>query len=61
MIGNAWEDCLTESHREALHNALCLLVDDFLNDPDYDEPLFITALPPNTCFSTTVGSGANSL
>ncbi len=45
MIGNAWEDCLTESHREALHTALCLLVDDFLNDPDHDEHLFITALP----------------
>ena len=46
MIGNSWNDCLPESHREALHSALCLLVDDFLNDPDYDEPLFITALPP---------------
>ena len=45
MIGKQWSDCLPESHREALHNALCLLVDDFLNDPDYDEPLFITALP----------------
>ena len=45
MIGNSWDDCLPESHREALHDALCLLVDDFLNDPDYDEPLFITALP----------------
>jgi len=45
MIGNSWDDCLAESHREALHNALCLLVDDFLNDPDYDQPLFITALP----------------
>ncbi len=46
MIGNAWEDCLPESHREALHNALCLLVDDFLNDPDYEAPLFVSALPP---------------
>ena len=45
MIGNSWDDCLPESHREALHDALCLLVDDFLNDPDYDQPLFITALP----------------
>ena len=45
MIGNAWGDCLPENHREALHNALDLLVDDFLNDPDYDEPLLITALP----------------
>ena len=45
MIGNSWDDCLPESHREALHSALCLLVDDFLNDPDYDEPLCVTALP----------------
>ena len=45
MIGNSWDACLPESHREALQNALCLLVDDFLNDPDYDEPLFVTALP----------------
>jgi hypothetical protein len=45
MIGNSWDDCLPKSHREALHNSLCLLVDDFLNDPDYDEPLFITSLP----------------
>ncbi len=45
MIGNSWDDCLPESHREALHDALTLLVDDFLNDPDYDEPLFITSLP----------------
>ncbi len=45
MIGNSWADCLPESHREALHDSLCLLVDDFLNDPDYDEPLCVTALP----------------
>ena len=45
MIGNSWHKCLPESHREALHNALCMLVDDFLNDPDYDQPLFVTALP----------------
>jgi len=45
MIGNAWANCLPESHREALHDALDLLVDDFLEDPDYDRPLFITALP----------------
>ncbi len=45
MIGNSWNDCLPESHREALHDALDLLVDDFLNDPDYDQPLFITSLP----------------
>ena len=46
MIGNAWDDCLPESHRDALHTALCLLVDDFLNDPDDDAPLCVTALPP---------------
>ena len=45
MIGNSWDDCLPESHREALHNALCLLVDDFLDDPGYDRPLCVTALP----------------
>ncbi len=45
MIGNPWDDCLPESHREALHDALCLLVDDFLNDPEYDEPLCVTVLP----------------
>ena len=46
MIGDAWGDCLPESHREALHNALCLLVDDFLDDPNYDEHLMVNALPP---------------
>ena len=45
MIGASWNDCLPQSHREALHDSLCLLVDDFLNDPDYDEPLLVTALP----------------
>ena len=25
MIGNSWDDCLPESHREALHDSLCLL------------------------------------
>ena len=45
MIGESWADCLHESHREALHDALCLLVDDFLNDPDDEAPLLITALP----------------
>ena len=45
MIGNSWDDCLPESHREALHDALCLLVDDFMNDPDYSEPVCVTALP----------------
>ena len=45
MIGNAWDNCLPESHREALHDALDLLVDDFLNDPEYDEPLCVTVLP----------------
>ena len=45
MIANSWDACLPERHREALHDALDLLVDDFLEDPDYDQPLFITALP----------------
>jgi hypothetical protein len=45
MIGDVWADCLPESHREALSDALCILVDDFLNDPDYDNSLCISALP----------------
>ena len=45
-IGDAWEDCLPQSHREALHVALCMLVDDFLNNPEDEEPLFVAALPP---------------
>ena len=45
MIGYSWGDSLPESHREALHDALCLLVDDFLNDPAHNDTLFITALP----------------
>ena len=46
MIGASWKDCLPESHREALYGSLCLLVDDFLDDPESDEPLLVTALPP---------------
>ena len=45
MIGDAWSDCLPESHREALRTALCLLVDDFLGDPDSDGHLMVAALP----------------
>ena len=44
-IGDAWEDCLPQSHREALHLALCMLVDDFLNNPENEEPLFVASLP----------------
>ena len=29
MIGEAWKDCLPESHRKALYAALCDLVDEF--------------------------------
>ena len=44
-IGDAWEDFLTRSHREALHLSLCMLVDDFLNNPEDEEPLFVALLP----------------
>ena len=46
MIGNSWDRSLPHSHREALYASLCLLVDDFLNDPDNDSPLCLTYLPP---------------
>ena len=45
MVGNSWDGCLPQSHREALYASLCLLVDDFLNDPDNDSPLCLTYLP----------------
>jgi len=45
MIGASWNDCLPEGHRKALYTSLCLLVDDFLNDPDDDRPLLVTGLP----------------
>lgn len=45
-IGDAWEDFLTRSHCEALHFSLCMLVDDFLNNPEDEEPLFVALLPP---------------
>ena len=44
-IGDTWEDCLPQSHREALHLALCMLVDDFFNNPENEEPLFVASLP----------------
>ena len=46
MIGDVWADCLPEDHRDALSDALCILVDDFLNDPDEDNTLCVSALPP---------------
>ena len=45
MIGDSWKDCLPASHREAMHESLCLLVDDFLNDPENDQSLLVTGLP----------------
>ena len=45
MIGDAWADCLAKSHRDALNDTLCILVDDFLNDPE-DISHCIAALPP---------------
>ena len=45
MIGDVWADCLPESHRDALSDAMFILVDDFLDDPE-DISLCIAALPP---------------
>jgi len=46
MIGDVWADCLPENHRDALNDALCILVDDFLNNPDDVNTLCVSALPP---------------
>ena len=41
-----WSDILPDSHREALHNALTWLCDDYLSDPEDDKALLTTLLPP---------------
>ena len=46
MFGEYWSDSLPENDREALDTALSYIVDDYLNDPDDDGPVIITALPP---------------
>ena len=45
MIGDAWADCLATSHRDALNDALCILVDDILNEPE-DISRWSAAAPP---------------
>ena len=40
-----WSDCLPDSHREALHTALCWLVDDFLGEGDGEDSLLEGLLP----------------
>lgn len=45
-LATYWSDILPEGHREALHEALTLLSDDYLNDPEDGEPLLATLLPP---------------
>ena len=45
MIGEAWSDCLPESHRKALYAALCDLVDEFLDDLGDDENFCISDYP----------------
>ena len=45
MIGDVWDNCPPENHRDALSDALCILVDDFLNNPDDANTLCVSALP----------------
>ena len=45
MFGEAWSDCLPESHGKALYAALCDLVDEFLDDLGDDENFCISELP----------------
>ena len=45
MIGEAWSDCLPESHRKPLYSALCDLVDEFLDDLGDDDNFSISELP----------------
>ena len=45
MIGEAWSDCLPESHRKALYAALCDLVNELLDDIGDDENFGISELP----------------
>ena len=43
-IGEAWGDCLPESHSKALYATLCDLVDEFLDDIGDDENFSISEL-----------------
>lgn len=40
-----WSDCLPDSHREALHTALCWLADDFLGVGDGEYSLLADLFP----------------
>ena len=40
-----WSDCLSDSHREALHTGLSYLVDDFLGEGDGEDSLLADLLP----------------
>ena len=44
-LAQYWTDCLPDSHREALHTALCWLVDDFLGEGDGEDSLLADLLP----------------
>ena len=44
-VAQYWSYCLPESHREALHSALCLLSDDFFADAEGQAPLLAGLLP----------------
>ena len=44
-LADSWDSVLPESHREALHAALCLLCDDYLDRPADREPIVVSHLP----------------
>ena len=44
-LAQYWSDCLPDSHREALHTALCWLADDFLGVEDGEDSLLADLLP----------------
>ena len=44
-LAQYWSDCLPDSHREALHTALCWLADDFLGEGDGEDSLLADLLP----------------
>ena len=45
-LADYWENVLPESHREALHQAVSMLVDDFLGTTEHKDSLLISFLPP---------------
>ena len=44
-LAQYWSDCLPNSHREALHSALCWLADDFIGVDDCEDSLLADLLP----------------